>query len=119
MRLIYRPLEDRIGNCFQCAAESVLEHPSYSDFDLCHGICTGLGKIQGQLFVHAWCESDQIVYDAVRQFVMPKEEFYSIGRIDSASVMRYSAQDIIEQIEKHETWGPWAPHFLTPDLTIL
>lgn len=114
------------GDCFQAAAEMVLEQWNmFSALPLIEGgvVVHGFPRLSIEPHLphaHAWVEVEQelpgdkaalltVVYDYSngKQTEMPKEMYYKIGHIDDGHLRRYSVADLKKMIIAHETYGPW------------
>jgi len=101
------------GDCYEAAARLIIE----SDFlgekislTLIHGFVTGQGKLEGVVYGHAWVEDKKgnvLDYSNDRKLVVPKELYYSIGKIDHKKQKRYSSKETRKMLNKYEHWGPW------------
>jgi len=103
-------MSEELGNCFKAAFEFVMEHP---EMTLVHGICTGLGKIAGIRFAHAWVEINGYVIDPSngKMVIMAKKQYYELGQVEVNSLATYKIEDMIEVALKKETYGPWEEVF--------
>lgn len=94
------------GDCYEVAANLVLENPEYT---LVHGIVTGQGDLRGVRYGHAWVEYEGNVIDKSngRELEFPKEVYYAIGNIDPNDQYQYNAKEIRKIIQYEKHWGPW------------
>lgn len=97
------------GKCYENSANYLLEHPGRG-LHLCHGIVTGTdGPVKGIQYGHAWIEnaSGTVVIDVstAKEMKMPAALYYAVGQIEH--VVRYNFAEAIEQMDKHEHYGPW------------
>lgn len=129
------------GNCFEDAAVYItdlwLRGKPTDGVLLCHGIVTGQGPIEGLKITHGWIEYTLEIPDLralldgkggtnaltmVRDYSngntieVPREAYYKIGRIDAATVIRYTVEEALQWLDKTGHYGAWqlAP---TPDET--
>lgn len=87
-----------------------LKCPELQDVLICHGDVIGAkgSPVEGQQFDHCWIElSGDIILDMSNGKKV-------CGRIDSikqriveGTVTRYTPEELVKMIAKHEHWGPW------------
>jgi len=106
------------GDCFEVAANFVLNNPDYT---LVHGEVMGRGPLQDIWFSHAWVEKDGIVREVANgsNVEMTVEVYYLLGTINQPyyqngkmnppknNTIRYSYDELIDKLHEYETWGPW------------
>lgn len=104
------PEENKHGNCFQTAVNTVMENPNYI---LCHGVVCGQGPISGIEYLHAWAEDGDTVIDNTQKNpknrVMDKVLYYALGNIHD--VCKYSYREMLENLVEYEHYGPWDDRF--------
>ncbi len=101
------------GNCFQAAAEALLEMAQTADLigaELVHGTVVGTGPpVEGVRYGHAWVElfGGRMVHDCSngREVVCPRRVYYELGQ--AQPVHRYPLAEARRLILEHEHWGPW------------
>lgn len=98
------------GNCFQIAYEVACSNRGWL---VCHGIPVFQGAEHfGERYRHAWNESDNGVfvvdcslYGKVNGFL--RRDYYSAGQLNEQHVVRYTMEQALEEIIKHEHYGGW------------
>lgn len=100
-----------LGNCFQYAAQYMLRARG-KDMLLVHSYATGTGvQNKGIRFSHAWIEDGDIVIDPSESKTDPiiarKEKYYMAGKIKADEGVRYTIDEMIDKMTKHENYGPW------------
>ena len=95
------------GDCYESSAHLILEIGDNAQ--LCHGVATGQGEIEGIKHGHAWIEMGELVLDFSngKEIAMLKERYYQIGKIDAKKVKRYSKEDAMRKMIETEHYGPW------------
>jgi len=99
------------GECYRLAAQLVMDNRTYK---LVHAEVTGEGSIKGIRYGHAFTtftdESlSEWVFDPSGETVkMRKERYFKRGKINSDEIIEYTSEEVLENILKYETWGPWA-----------
>ena len=102
------PEENKGGNCFQVAAETVESHPSYK---LVHAVVSGQGPLKGIKYLHAFAldESRGVVIDNTQKNPALREMiaglYWYIGKIEL--YREYSYEQMLNNLVKFQTWGPW------------
>lgn len=103
------PDANKHGNCYEIALKKMMEFYTngVKNIKLVHGVVTGQGNIEGIEYGHAWIELNGTVFDFSnnREIVMSKKKYYELGNIKITK--EYSYDDMLKQITKHETYGPW------------
>ena len=104
------PEENKHGDCFVVSLNKFMTDPKR--YTLVHGIVTGQGAISGLQYCHAWVEDGDTVIDmtlpeSMREF--PKVAYYAVGNIKTTK--RYDYRQVLENVCKYETYGPWAKVF--------
>ena len=102
------PEENKHGDCFVQALNTFLENPK--KYILVHGVVTGQGPLAGVQYCHAWVidERKDIVIDKTlpKQYQeMPVGIYYWTGKISITK--EYNYKEVLEMIDKYETYGPW------------
>jgi hypothetical protein len=99
------------GNCFQCAAQWVMDEGKElgDDVRLVHGTVAGQGPLEGIRFTHAWVEFGDMVYDADKEALMRRGRFYELGKV--RDTIEYDPTELRVNLLKHEHWGPWHEKF--------
>lgn len=102
--------ENMGGDCFVQAVENAMADSSLL---VCHGIVHGQGALEGIVFPHAWNEDNGIVIDTSNghDIVMPVDAYYAIGRIDPADVRKYDNGQMMREVVRTGTYGPWDDMF--------
>ena len=80
-------------------------------FLLVHGVA--INTQDGKPFMHAWVEMDEnFVLDLAngKTNVIPKKQYYEVGKIDPATTIKYKSQEVLKKINTTGEWGPW-PEF--------
>lgn len=101
------PEENKHGDCFKVAFETLMHHPNYT---LVHAVVTGQGAISGIQYVHAFCidESRDMVIDNTQQpsnREIPVGLYWYLGQIEIYK--EYSEREAYEEVVRTETYGPW------------
>lgn len=100
-----------LGDCYEATGRFMLDNPESTDYYLVHGMATGQegSPIEGLKFGHSWLEKDGMVRDIAngKNFELPKQIYYLLGKIDENEVYRYTKKEVMEWIMKAEHWGPW------------
>ena len=93
------------GDCFVASLNWVLENPSAV---LVHGTPLGRGPIAGVRFGHAWVEAEGRVIDPSNDnhVEIDAEAYYALGEIDPEKCHRYTRDEVVEMMLKHETLRP-------------
>jgi hypothetical protein len=97
------------GNCYRLAAQWVMNNREHK---LVHAEVTGEGPIKGIRYGHAFTtftdESlSERVFDPSGEVKMSKAQYFKRGKINPDEIIEYSHEEVLENILKHETWGPW------------
>jgi len=116
------------GDCFKANAEKILnncffnKHKFFENALLCHGYVSGAkGSLaENQVFVHAWIEKDDLFLDFSNgiQIILRKNHFYEKKRIYSKSVIRYTPEQVAQNILKHKHYGFWDDFFKNEIMTL-
>jgi len=93
-------LKDRLGRCYEFAFKFVRDN---QQFTLVHGI--GYSSQTKEIIGHAWCEIDDIAYDAVMDEAIQKEDYYKGFKLEDT--FKYTAQEAIELVNEYEHYGYW------------
>lgn len=111
-------INERLGKCYEFSARFVVSHPEWK---LVHGIIKDNHLGTGGILGHAWCEKDDIAYDAVLDQKFPKRAYYDfvgvidykthpyekIQKIAETYKVYYTAKEAMEQMDITENYGPW------------
>ena len=102
------------GDCYVVASKLVALDSVYPEYLVCHGEATGRGKIAGVRFGHAWIEGElgalgPVVFDFSNggNHIVPRDDYYRMGNIDSESVRKYTSKEAIALMLKTGHFGPW------------
>lgn len=111
---------ERTGNCFESAANFVVDQCMFDRQDciyiLVHGEVQGQGHLKGVTFGHAWVEfqgpGGSRVHDPEQgMWDMPRDLYYALAGIDHRpahqNVYRYTAMETFAQMRDNEHYGPW------------
>lgn len=102
------PDENTGGDCFETAFRNQQDDPSLL---VCHGVVHGQGALEGYVFPHAWNETRDglLVVDTSNgnDLTLPRDLYYSIGRIDGSRVRRYTCDEVLDEILSLGHYGPW------------
>ena len=101
------PEENKHGDCFKVAFETLMKHPKYT---LVHAVVNGQGPLTGIQYVHAFCidESQDTVIDntqppSTRE--LPVGLYWYIGKIEIYK--EYSEEEAYKEVARTGTYGPW------------
>lgn len=96
------------GDCYVVAAQ-IVDAADNPDLLLCHGVAIGQGDIQGMAFSHAWCELGDLVIDMSNGLNVRvlKAVYYMIGKINEATVRRYTPEQARAMLREQGHYGPW------------
>jgi hypothetical protein len=106
------------GECYRLAAQLVMDNREYK---LVHAEVTGEGPIKGIRYGHAFTtftdeSSSEWVFDPSGEnetpVKVPKALYFKLGNINPDEIIEYPYEEVLENILKHETWGPWAEEAL-------
>lgn len=110
-------MSEPTGDCYEAAAKYIVDKvlafwakDPKPDLLLVHGEVAGQGPLEGRRLGHAWVEEGDMVIDVSngRDIWMPKELYYSIGRIDEINNLHvYTPEEARKKILQSKTWGPW------------
>jgi len=102
------------GDCYFIHGNFVIRHGkkrAYKNLILCHGRVKGAigSPVEGRIFGHAWLEHGDIFMDLSnnKKIIMRKENLYNSGRVIMDSIKRYSVDEALKMMLKHEHYGPW------------
>lgn len=102
-----------LGNCYEAAGKYMLEASiGNENFILVHAEVMGQGQLQGTTFGHAFVVdiAQNIVIDKSngRNLELPSPLYFAIGNIyDIGNYFEYTRKQMLENMLKYETWGPW------------
>lgn len=106
------------GKCYQNTLQALMAGKYEAEgitVTLCHGY-PHLAKADGAhpagtLYGHAWLELEvngiALCADALTGMVVDAAQFYEVGRVDPATVARYSKEEAWEAAKRHRHTGPW------------
>jgi hypothetical protein len=105
------PDENQGGDCYQTAYHYFVTNCHQNpNLRLVHGLVTGQGQIKGIVYNHAWVEDTET--DNVIDLTMPEffqhvntTVYYALGQIKYS--VKYTAEDVLKNIQKFRTYGPW------------
>lgn len=113
-------LQDKLGDCYEVAANITLYGLPVGSVDevryeLCHGTVTGRGPLDGVRFDHAWVEwcheptATMLVadYSNGNEVILPVNYYYALGMIDPFKVQRYTREETLHMLLKHQHYGAW------------
>ncbi|MCP4599248.1 MAG: hypothetical protein GY847_01705 [Proteobacteria bacterium] len=105
------------GDCFRQSGKAIIGMEMFHDWLLVHGIaiCTG-EEHKGERMSHAWIEREGVVFDAMTETFVRKEQYYEAGAISYA--VGYPLEEAREMILTFENWGPWDIHILKTSVGI-
>ena len=101
------------GDCFEAHAEAMVGNfygVVGENATLCHGLVHPTdGPVKDILHGHAWLEVGDTVFDLSngRSMAVPKDVYYTIGRIEADKVIRYTREECIDNVLKYGHYGPW------------
>ena len=103
------PKKNTNGDCYQAAANIVVDLDEDTDLILVHGIVTGQGPIEGVEYGHAWVEDGGMVIDKSngRDITMPKAMYYGLGNIHKRNTIRYTREEAVKKMLDSGHYGPW------------
>ena len=106
------PEENKHGDCFVVSLHKFMENPQR--YTLVHGVVTGQGPLEGLQYCHAWVidERNEQVIDMTQPAgnqKIPVGLYYMVGKIEITR--EYRAKDVLQMLDKYETYGPWDPVF--------
>jgi len=98
------------GDCYEVAANFLLDNPLDTDTKLCHGTAFGRGgDAKGKRYGHAWIEIAQgnvvLDYSNGNNAAVYAPRYYEIGQIKD--VVRYTLKEARQMLCDHEHYGPW------------
>ena len=113
-------LQSKLGDCYEVAANITLYGLATGSLDeveylLCHGTVTGQGHLTGMRFDHAWVEwcheatATAFVadYSNGNEVILPVSYYYALGMIDPSKVHRYTREETLHMLLKHQHYGAW------------
>lgn len=117
---------DYKGDCF-LAAPSTAQGAIEAGADrvlVVHGLPLGTGGlVKGKRHWHAWAEvltvdTGWVVADMSngKNLVCPRQDFYRAARLTNRLVWRYSLDDVLRNVARDGTAGPWVPGWETMGL---
>ena len=95
------------GDCYQVHGQAMLNGTlvNFGNIKLCHGT---VWHPDTEWHGHCWVEvNNDMIIDISngRQVITRRELYYSSGYVKD--VYRYTSEQVIELMLKHETYGPW------------
>ena len=101
------PDENKGGNCFKVAVDTLLEHPDYT---LVHAVVSGQGAIEGIQYTHAFCvdKKSNTVIDNTQSGSnrkLPADLYYLLGNIEISR--EYTYKEALDNLLKYKHYGPW------------
>jgi len=96
------------GDCFECSAHWLVlgQGIEIEGAILAHGTVGGKGFVAGKRFTHAWVEIDDTwVYDRAQDLIMPKDDYYKLGKVEN--VRLYGPDQVRIKLLQTKNWGPW------------
>lgn len=108
-----RSAERGNGDCYDSAVDTMyaLAPEARAFARLVHGTVIGNAEpVLNKAFSHAWVEMGGVVIDNSNgnETVTRIERYYGIARIDPATVVRYTYEDMLFALVRHRHYGPWA-----------
>lgn len=106
------------GKCYENTLQVLMAGKYEADgvtVTLCHGY-PRLTKADGTypagtLYGHAWLELEvndlTLCADVLTGQTVFADQFYHVGRVDPATVARYSKEEAWETAKRHRHTGPW------------
>ena len=91
-------------DCYMIAFQHQEDTP---DLILVHGYPINTGPRIGERFGHAWLEDSDgiLIYD--RKYILPRELYYRIGKIDELQCQRFTRIESLRQALTTKHYGPW------------
>lgn len=96
------------GECFALCQEHMLQNQNNPIIRLAHGYVTGTGGPHlGNRFSHAWIEmvidgETQFCMDIASKLVLPKNQYYKLGKIRDWEVYTYTFDEMMEWLNEGE-----------------
>ena len=113
-------LQTKLGDCYEVAANITLYGLTIESLDeveylLCHGNVAGQGHLTGIRFDHAWLEwrheptamTFVADYSNGNEVILPVSYYYALGVIDPSEVRRYTREETLRMLLKHQHYGAW------------
>jgi hypothetical protein len=95
-------LSDRLGRCFELNYKFVMANPEYL---LVHGYITNFKVKPPVSIAHAWCKSENTIYDAVLNTSCEANAYHAF--YDAEEVYVYNAKEAEISTLVNDTYGPW------------
>lgn len=98
------------GDCYEAAANYMLNNASNPNLRVVHGEVEGQGPLEGVTFGHAWIEDGDTVIDPSNggNLRMPRADYYALGKIDQLNNTHvYGPQEAMRRMIETELYGPW------------
>jgi hypothetical protein len=101
-----------IGDCFMSGGRLLLQLHirGIKDAVLVHGLPV-LNRPPFSEYTHGWIELNGFCIDTEAKICCEKSLYYESGRIDPKSCVKYSADDILKEVNSSGHWGPWDERF--------
>lgn len=113
-------LRNKLGDCYEVAANTTLYGLPVGtinevEYALCHGTVAGRGPLTGVRFDHAWVEwyheptatTLAADYSNGNEVIVSASCYYALGMIDPSKVQRYTRDETLHMLLKHQHYGPW------------
>ena len=93
----------RQGNCYEMAAKFVQDNP---DWELVHAtLYPRLGRFADKVFLHAFAQKDDVVFDGVAGKFLPKAGYYRHYSITDART--FTVGQAFKKMVQTRHWGAW------------
>jgi len=102
------------GLCYENAGRFVMQKKEFDGepLFLCHGEVFASGK---EIYHgHAWVEWGNGVGMVIdpsngkpEAMIVVLPTYYQLGKIDPATVKRFTANELVHKVARHPHWGPW------------
>jgi hypothetical protein len=98
------------GDCYRANGNFIITKMNDKSFKLCHGVA--ILATDGKPFGHCWVEkSNSLVMDFSngKKIALSKKKYYELGGIpaNGKKIHKYSVEETMINMLKHEHWGPW------------
>ena len=113
-----KPIIERTGNCWEASFNKLIEMAADPEVRLVHGLPTGISgeAAKAGVYPHAWIEKGGMCWDCSVDSWLHRGVYYLVGNITYS--VSYTRLEALRAIEKHETFGPWAPAIIARDAEI-
>jgi hypothetical protein len=95
-------IKDRLGRCYELNAKFVINNPQWT---LVHGFINDRAFGTGNTIDHAWCELDDISYDAVLDLTLPTIVHDAL--FNPTDTVKYRGTTAIQKVLTTQHYGPW------------